>query len=318
MLADYDTQGQPMRRQEPQHRRSFATKAACRARNTDAPAGGVGPAALLRLQRTAGNAAVSQLLAVQRASGGTCKLDGEELSVQSVQRAGPKAPPVVLPAGPAWQAGRQVKPTYVVNRPAATRSNTNPSTTSTNDPTFTGAPAVDGKGKVWRYQLSTVKSTGTIQLVYYNDDHYPAPTPEDDSGALTNTTAGNWKAITKDLKDNRSGVPDFWSAYRREVLHEDYHWKVEWQGKVNKHLREAEKRIASLKVDFATALTEADADAVLKPQAAAIFKDEMDKARTEYNALGDAPGDPPYRAQAPALDALRARVGAHAKANKWK
>jgi hypothetical protein len=59
------------------------------------------------------------------------------------------------------------------------------------------------------------------------------------------------------------------------------------------------------------------ADAVLNPLASAIFSDEMSKARAEYNALGDSPGDPPYRAQAPALDAMRARVTAHAKAQKW-
>ena len=139
-----------------------------------------------------------------------------------------------------------------------------------------------------------------------------------DVHALSNATATNWKKINSDLKKNRIGVPDFWSAYRRESLHEDYHWKVEWQGKVKKHLAKAENRIAKLKVDFTTAPTEADADAALKPQAAAIFKDEMDKARAAYNKLGDAPGDPPYRAQAPALDALRGRVTAHAKASKWK
>lgn len=303
-----------MHRQKRQDRPSRFRRTATKAEDSGMPAGATGAAALLWLQRTAGNAAVSQLLAVQRAGAGTCKLDGEELPVQ---RAGPKAPPVILPARPAWQPGRHVTPTYAVTRPAATRSNSTPSTTKTDDPTFTGAPAVDAKGKVWRYQLATVKSTGTIQLVYYTADRYPAPTPEDDSGALTNTTAGNWKAITKDLKKHRAGVPDPWSAYRREVLHEDYHWNVEWQGKVNKHLQKAEKRIAALKADFAATPTEADADAALKPQATTIFKDETDKARAAYDALSDDPGDPPYLAQAPAMDALHARVMAHAKANKW-
>ena len=273
-----------------------------------------GRVAVLQLQRAAGNAAVTGLLRVQRAGDGTCKLDGEELSVQL---APPKAPPV-LPAGTAWKPKARVTPTFTVTRPAATRSNTDPSTTKTDDPTFTGAPAVDAKGKVWRYQLATVSGTGTIQLVFFDEPHYPAPTPTDDSGALSNATATNWKKINKDLKKNRNGVPDFWSAYLRESLHENYHWKVEWQGKVKKHLARAESRIAKLKVDFTTAPTEADADAILKPQAAAIFKDEMDKARAAYNKLGDAPGDPPYRAQAPAMDALRGRVTAHAKASKWK
>ncbi|HEY7812732.1 MAG TPA: hypothetical protein VIC62_05805 [Nakamurella sp.] len=274
-----------------------------------------GTAAVLRLQRAAGNAAVTGLLTVQRAGADTCKLDGEELSVQL---APPKAPPPVLPAGTPWTPKARVTPTFTVTRPAATRSDTDPSTTKTDDPTFTGKPAVDAKGKVWRYQLATVSGTGTIQLVYVHWPHYPAPAPTDDSGALSNATSANWKKINSDLKKNRNGVPDFWSAYLRESLHEDYHWNVEWQGKVKKHLARAENRIAKLKVDFATAPTEADAIAALKPQAAAIFKDEMDKARAAYNKLGDAPGDPPYRAQAPALDALRGRVTAHAKASKWK
>jgi hypothetical protein len=276
---------------------------------------GTASAAVLGLQRTAGNAAVARLLAVQRARGGPCKLDAEEMPLQ---RTGPKAPPVVLPVGTAWKPGLHIKPNYVITRPAPTRSNSDPSTTSTDDPTFTGAPAVDAKDKVWRYQLATVDSKGTIQLVFFDVAHYPAPTPENDSGILSNVTAANWKDIVKDLRKNRSGVPDFWSAYRREHLHEDYHWNVEWQGQVNKQLPKAEKRIASLKVDFAAAPTEADAAVLLLPHATIVFKEEMDKARAAYDALGDSPGGPPYRAQAPALDALRARVNAHAKAQKWK
>ena len=89
-------------------------------------------------------------------------------------------------------------------------------------------------------------------------------------------------------------------------------------GQGEKTLAKAETAIAKLKVDFATAPTEADADAALKPQAAAIFKDEMDKARAGVQQARRCPGDPPYRAQAPALDALRGRVTAHAKASKWK
>jgi hypothetical protein len=304
-----------VRRQKLYETSAPARRAARHATTTEAGAAVAGLAAVLHLQRTAGNAAVTRLLTVQRAGAGNCKLAGEELEVQ---RAGPKAPPMVVPPGTAWQPSKRVTPTYAVTRPAPTRSNSDPSTTSTDDPTFTGSPAVDAKRGVWRFQLATVTGTGTIQLVFFTEDHYPAPTPTDDSGALTHATSANWKAIVKDLRKNRSGVPDFWSAYRREALHEDYHWKVEWQGKVRKHLVKAEKRIAALKVAFTAAATEADADAVLKPRAATIFKAEMDQARAAYDALGDDPGNKPYRAQAPALDALRARVTAHAKANKWK
>jgi hypothetical protein len=248
------------------------------------------------------------------ATAGQCKVDGEELAVQLN---GPKSPPVI-PAGTAWDRSARVTPTFTVSRPAPTRSDSDPSTTSTDDPTFTGKPAVDAKGKVWRYQLAAVTGTGTIQLVFFDASHYPAPTPTDDSGALTNVTSTNWKDIRKDLRKNRAGVPDFWSAYRAEELHENYHWEVEWQGQVKKHLAKAEKRIARLEVDFVAAPTEADAETALKPQVEAIFKDEMDKARDAYDKLGDSEGDRPFRAQAPALDALRDRVIAHAKAKKWR
>src|SRR5207247_1015563 len=109
----------------------------------------------------------------------------------------------------------------------------------------------------------------------------------------------------------------FWSAYRRELLHEDYHWEKEWQGKVKPAVKKAEDKIAKLEVDFTTAPTETDADTALATQASDIFKDAMATARKAYNKLGDAAGDPPYKAQAPAIEALMARVKAHAKASKW-
>lgn len=304
------------------HRLSAATQ---ESRQAGATPGLLNPSTLLRLQRLAGNAAVASLLSHENETereaakmGGAAlhKLEGEEET--AVQRAPDAGTAVAIPAGTKWKPGSHVAPSFVVSHPAPTRSNTDPSTTSTDDPTFTGAPAVDDAAKVWRYQVNSVESKGTIQLVYYDEDHYPAPTPTDDSGALSNVKKANWEAIVKDLHDNRSGVPDFWSAYKRETLHENYHWEVEWQGQVKPAVKKAEDEIAKLSEGFDSAATEADADAKLKPKASTIFKDEMDKARTAYNALGDSPGDPPYVAQAPALDAMRKRVEDHAKAKKWK
>ena len=51
--------------------------------------------------------------------------------------------------------------------------------------------------------------------------------------------------------------------------------------------------------------------------AKAIFKAAMKRARTAYNALGDSAGDPPYVAQAPAVDALADRVRDHAADKGW-
>ena len=130
-------------------------------------------------------------------------------------------------------------------------------------------------------------------------------------------TQANYKTITTDLRTNKNGIPTFWSAYKRESLHEDYHWNTEWQGEVNKEVPKALAEIAKLTVPFATAATAAAADAVLAPLAKTEFDKAMTRARTAYNALGDSPGDPPYVAQAPALEALATRVDALATTNKW-
>jgi hypothetical protein len=170
---------------------------------------------------------------------------------------------------------------------------------------------------MWRYQLDAIESTGEIQLVYYTTDHYPAPTPSDDTGPLTNVSKANWKKAVDDLDKNKEGIPKFWSAYKREVLHEDYHWKTEWQGEVNKEVPKAESEIAKLAVGFDKAATQKDAETQLLPKVTKAFNDAMKRARAAYNALCDAPGDPPYKAQVPAIEALIKRVKDHAKNNKW-
>jgi hypothetical protein len=214
-----------------------------------------------------------------------------------------------------WIKAKHITPTFTVTQVVGARSNTAPSTTSTDTPTYTGHAAVNGSD--WRYQLDTVSGTGKITLVYFSASHYPAPTPDDDTGDLTNVNAGNWSAIVADLKANRTGVPAFWSAYRRETLHEDYHWKVEWQGEIKKALTKLETDIESISVSTTTAATAADAEKVLKPQIDAAFAAAMTSARAAYNALGDSPGDPPYVAQGPAIDALVTRVEGHAASKKW-
>ena len=242
----------------------------------------------------------------------------------------PAAPPPAAPApapaapasapcppGPAYAAAKAVAPSHVVTRPAPKRSNTDPSTTQADNPTLTGHAATECAAGLWRYEPDAIESKGTIQLVFYTADHYPAPTPTDDSGALSNVTSANWHAVVNDLRTNKNGVPAFWSAYRREVLHEDYHWNTEWQGEVNKEVPKAHTAIAALSLPFAGAATAAAAEAVLAPQAKAAFDTAMRRARTAYNALGDSPGDPPYVAQAPAMEALANTVQAHATANKW-
>ena len=134
----------------------------------------------------------------------------------------------------------------------------------------------------------------------------------------TNVTEANWKDMVKDLKAHRTGKAKAWSAYRAEVLHERYHWEVEWQGEVRKAVRSFEADLEKITIHPTAAPTLADAETALRPKVDAAFAAAMKAARAEYDALGDSPGDPPYVAQAPAIDALVTRIEDHAKAKGWK
>jgi hypothetical protein len=92
---------------------------------------------------------------------------------------------------------------------------------------------------------------------------------------------------------------------------------VEWQGEIKKALAKLETDIESISVSTTTAPTAADAEKLLKSQIDAAFAAAMTTARAAYNALGDNPGDPPYVAQGPAIDALVARIEAYATSKGW-
>jgi hypothetical protein len=241
------------------------------------------------------------------------QIDREEFEKSKLIQRNPDDP---IPSGPAWDPKKDFTKTWIVEKPAPKRSNSDASTTSASDPTFTGGVAVDAKKRQWRYQLASMEAKGKIQIVYYTVDHYPAPVPEDDSGDLSNVTQNNWKDIVKDLDKNKRGIADQWSAYRAEDVHENYHWEKEWQVLVRKALKKAQKAIAKLGVGFDK--TSAEADAALKPQATTAFDNEMKEARKKWNKMGDSPGDPPYRVQVPVIEALIKRVKDHAKSKGWK
>jgi len=54
-----------------------------------------------------------------------------------------------------------------------------------------------------------------------------------------------------------------------------------------------------------------------RARAEPIVADAIREAKRKYAALGDSPGDPPYVAQAPAIDVLEKRVRDEATTNKW-
>jgi hypothetical protein len=229
--------------------------------------------------------------------------------------AAPMAP--TIPVGTPWKAGVHIVPAFTVNESEGTRSNTAPATTDVDTPTFAGGAAVDAAASMWRYQLKSAEGKGRINFVFYTKDHYPAPTPNDDSGDLSNVTRDNWKGIVTDLESHKTGSAGDWSAYRRTILHERYHWNTEWQGSVKPQVVKAENDIEKVWVGFDAAADAAKAEKILEPKAKKILNDAMAEARKTYDALGDSPGDPPYVAGSVGAVDLAARVKAHAKTQKW-
>ena len=164
--------------------------------------------------------------------------------MQSPKPAGPGAGAAgtacALPPAPVWSASKHVVPTFSLDEQVAPRSNSKASTTNTDDPTFVGNVAADTTSCLWRYQFASIHGNGRIRIVYFTSDRYPAPMPMDDTGDLTNMTKTNYQAAVDDLTRNKEGIPDFWSAYRAEPVHEHYHWETEWQGEVKKGIARAE------------------------------------------------------------------------------
>ena len=245
------------------------------------------------LQRTVGNQVVQRL--VQRV------LDGPHKEVNEDE------PPVQR------LIQRVIRPTFPVDRPAPKRSNTDASITRIKGQSYTGKVVEDKAAGTYSYELTSFESKGEIQLVYYTEDHYPAPVPDDDTGGLSNVDRGNWKTVADDLHAHRTGIAGDWSAYRAEPMHENYHWTVEWVRTLIPELDRAETKLSRLSVPTGGANAVDDT----KARADQIVSDAIKDAKRKYMALGDSPGDPPYVAQAPAIDVLEQRVRDHAGASKW-
>ncbi len=292
------------------------------------------PASVAALQRTVGNRAVQRIVSANPPMIGRAvshkEVNEDELPIQL--KRDPAARPALQRFPDEGGTGallrmaiqRAVDPTFPVNRPAPVRSNSDASTTQVKAQQFGGKVKKDDAKRAYVFELESYTSNGEIQIVYYTNDHYPAPTPEDDSGALSNVNSGNWKAVADDLHSERTGIADDWSAYRAEVLHEDYHWNTEWVNTLTPEFRKAEAKLAKLKVPYKKGLfgkkerTQAEGESAVKEKAAKIMGDMAKTAKKKYFKLGDSPGDPPYIAQAPAVDALENRVRTHAKDQGWE
>lgn len=221
------------------------------------------------------------------------------------------------PSEPVWVSGRHVVPDLVLKKSVSSkRSDEMPSTTVPLRPTFHGEAAVDHNANVWRYQLGSVESKVIMTIVYYPKEHYPAPTPNDDSGALKNITKDNWKTAVKELDEHKAYIFDFWASYQAEDVHEDYHW-TSWQDAVKKELPFIESELEGLQVNFDQAPTAAKATKILKPAVKEMSENLELRARRDMDAIGDEVGDPPYNAQVPVVDALIQRIRDYAENNNW-
>lgn len=244
----------------------------------------------------------------------------------------------ILPV-PLWVPGKHITPKFPLTRPAPiylTGFDRTPSiATPDRAPAVTGRVAADCNAKVWRYQLTSFEAGGTIQIRYYPASFYPAPQPPpDDKAELKNVTKHNWQAIVDDLDKHKDDVPNEWSAYRREDLHEEYHWEIEWKSLVTRRLAELENKLEKLEVPFTPALpyvkppTAAEAEATLEPQ----MQKELSTAYTAmleaYGPSGSFPdkpksiskknkSDPAYIAQIPAFEFLIGRIKKHAQRQGW-
>lgn len=222
------------------------------------------------------------------------------------------------PPGIAWVPGKRIPPTFVPNKTVAERSNRYSSITIPDKvPEVTGHVAVDCKERVWRYQLDPFVSKVDITIYYYDENHYPAPTPTDDTGELTNVTKGNCKAMIEELHRDKSDVHRNWSAYRRDHLHEDYHYKVEWQGAMKKFVPAFEAAVEKVGLPFTKAKTEEDADKILAPAVRSAHGTGYSKEWHAWDDLPDVPHKGAYLAQVPAIEFLIDRVLKHAVGKKW-
>ena len=231
-----------------------------------------------------------------------------------IQRAGdsPHKPVITEEEDPLEGAERKkimrVAVNYPLDKKVSPRSSTKASTTVPKTPKFKGSAVDDAANDQWKYKVDSIKSPGKIRIVYYPKRHYPAPTPSDDSGTLSNVKEDNVDEIIRDMTANRAGIFDYWGAYRAEDDHEAYHWETEWKDVSRPKFAEAETAMNALTVSKADAKRQGAAKRKLEKEAKKLFLAKVKEMRDEYFALGDSPGDPPYVAQAPAVDNLRARV----------
>lgn len=233
--------------------------------------------------------------------------------------------PFDCPPGKTWVAGKHIPPKFIpTTNVSPTRSYNSSITIPEKVPQVPGTLAVDCKNKVWRYQLDQFVSLVDMNIYYYPEDHYPAPQPTDDSGKLTNVTKGNCKAMVEELYRDRTKVHKNWSAYKRDHLHENYHYEVEWQNALNKFVPKFETEIEQFQVPFTDPYlpfipppTAEEAEEILKAKVEAKHDSEYSKVWHDWDRIPDTEGAGAYLAQVPAIEHIIDRVVRYGKRMKW-
>ena len=233
--------------------------------------------------------------------------------------------PLDCPPGKPWVAGQHIPPKFIPKvNVSPVRSYDSSITIPDKDPYVPGSLAVDCNNRVWRYQLGQFVSLVDININYYPEDHYPAPQPTDDTGKLTNVDKGNCKAIVEELHRDRTKVHKRWSAYKRDHLHENYHYEVEWQNRMKDFVHKFETEVEQFQVPFTDPYlpylprpTAEEAEETLKAKVKAKHGAGYTKAWHDWDKIPDVEGAGAYLAQVPAIDYMIDRVVKHGKRMHW-
>jgi hypothetical protein len=308
-------------------------------------------AAVIALQRSAGNVAVRHWLAESFAGEGADqnpKGDGEAAAApEAEEAAGDKEPAEervvgatitpsgvtvaasVDPAGFRSQKARKGEVTPVgktTYNGSAASSNCLPADILPADVDW---DVVDGKS-TWGVKVTAMRTSGKINVNPTPSKPTQMVTPNTanpvDGGNIENKAGSNnhWKfAIDEMTAYNTSGGgrSRFWHSTAASDAHENEHWVTDWMKNVLGGLwPQANKDIDKITIPKADAADATKAKPLLKAKVDARIATANAKSTTDWNAVPDEPGlagANGYKAGQRVLDGLISAVRAYASSKKW-
>ncbi|MFT5152449.1 MAG: hypothetical protein ACI841_002447 [Planctomycetota bacterium] len=187
---------------------------------------------------------------------------------------------------------------------------------------FRALACADADAGVWRLRVTSVTSPGTINIVPTPVANTPNPAT---GGNIVNSSGstGHYCDVIADLANYNAAVGGGkgpgWHVTQSTIDHEDYHWHTEWKTSFNGRWTApgGEAAMEALTVPMSAHESCESALAALMTQANTTFTQIVTGAVTDYMALGDSPGDPPYAAGQVALDAMVTAIEAYATGQSW-